>query len=460
MTRKALLIVAALIAAAPAAWPATPQEAERLGKDLTPAGAEKAGNKEGTIPAWEGKDTPMAGWSYGKYRGDFWKHKDEKPLFTIDASNVDKYADKLSPGQVKFIKQTKGYKMDVYPSHRNASFPDWVDANIKKNAAGAAKIASDGSNLGEADLPGVPFPFPKSGVEAIWNHLTRYQGQGAEWPGCNIVASPRPGSGQWIEPRGPQHMSFPWGKKGSNTPKSVNGALYSIYFGYDSPPALAGQAVIVTYYFAKENETFYYFPGQRRVRRMPTYSYDSPQIGFENQYTIDDVWVFNGNPDRFDWKIVGKKEMYVPYNSFGMFDFRSKLHDVLLPSYLAEKNRRYELHRVWVVEGTVKKGVRHISPKKVVYLDEDSWIGVVGDDYDAKGNLWKVRESYPIPSWELGGAFVIAPFVQYDLTNGRYVCDQSSLGVGKDIHWFVETSDPKYRPEFFTAENLRAISER
>ncbi|NTU60179.1 MAG: DUF1329 domain-containing protein, partial [Deltaproteobacteria bacterium] len=142
MTRKALLLIAAL-AAAPAVW-ASPQDADRLGKDLTPAGAEKGGNKEGTIPAWDGKDTPAAGWAYGKFRGDFWKHKDEKPLFTIDASNVDKYAEKLSPGQVKFIKQTKGYKMDVYPTHRNAGFPDWIEANIKKNAAGAARIGADG----------------------------------------------------------------------------------------------------------------------------------------------------------------------------------------------------------------------------------------------------------------------------------------------------------------------------
>jgi hypothetical protein len=255
-------------------------------------------------------------------------------------------------------------------------------------------------------------------------------------------------------------MFFPWAKKGSNTPKQVKNLLYSIYFTYVSPPALAGQSVFSTYYFNKDNETLYYFPGQRRVRRMPSYSYDSPQIGFENQYTIDDVWIFNGNPDRFDWKIVGKKELYVPYNSFGMYDFRAKLHSVLLPQFLDAKARRYELHRVWVVEGTVKKGVRHISSKKVLYLDEDSWLALVGDDYDAKGALWKVRESYPIPSWDLGGTMVTAPFVQYDLANGRYVCDQSVIGVGKDLRWFTETNDPRFREDYYTAEQLRSMSER
>ncbi len=68
---------------------------------------------------------------------------------------------------------------------------------------------------------------------------------------------------------------------------------------------------------------------------MPSYAYDSPQIGFENQYTLDQPWIFNGNLDRFDWKLVGKKEMYVPYNSFGMYNFNAKLHDVLLPKFLS-----------------------------------------------------------------------------------------------------------------------------
>lgn len=460
MTKRGLLLIAALVAAAPAVYAASPQEAERLGKDLTPVGAEKGGNKDGTIPAWEGQDVPLQGWSQGKYRGDYWKFKDEKPLFSIDASNVDRYADKLSPGQVQLIKQTKGYRMDVYPSHRNAGFPDWILANVKKNAQGAAKIGADGSSLADAVLPGVPFPIPQSGVEAMWNYILKYRGVGVEWPETNIVASPRPGSSQWIEPHGPQHLFLPWGRKGSNRPSQVNDLMYSIYFAYDSPPALAGQAVISTYYFGKSNETFYYFPGQRRVRRLPSYAYDSPQIGFENQYTLDEPWVFNGNPDRFDWKIVAKKELYVPYNCFGMHDFRAKLHDVLLPQFLDHKYRRYELHRVWVVEGTVKKGVRHIAPKKVFYLDEDSWLAVVNEDYDAKGNLWKAREGYPIPVWELGGSFDLEAFASYDLQNGRYVQDQSVLGTGKDIRYLPETNDPRFREDFFTADHLRSISER
>jgi len=450
MLKRILMVLAAVTAIASSAW----------GADLTPVGAEQAGNKSGTIPAWEGKpDAPLAGWSWGKDRGDYWKHKGEKPLFSIDASNVDKYKENLSPGQVQLIKQTKGYRMNVYPTHRNADFPDFILANTKKNV-GYAKLTADG-NLKDAYLPGVAFPAPKTGAELMTNYLFRYQGVGYDYPnGTFTMLSPRPGTSQWIETRGPQNVYFPWGKKGTTTPAQVGDVYYSIFFRYNSPPALAGQGLISTYYMNKDNEAFYYFPGQRRVRRLPTASYDTPQIGFENQYTFDQPFVFNGNIDRFDWKIVGKKELYIPYNSFGMFNFSQKLHDVTLPTFLNNDNRRYELHRVWVLEGTVKKGTRHTEPKKVFYLDEDTYLAVVGEGYDAKGALWKVRENYSIPVWELGGAFATQPFVQYDLTNGRYVYDQGSVGTGKDIKWLTETNDPRFKPGFFTGENLRSLSER
>jgi hypothetical protein len=430
------------------------------GADLTPVGAERGGSNGG-VPAWEGKaDQPLSGWSYGKFRGDYWKHKGERPLFSIDASNVNKYASHLSPGQIQLIKQIKGYRMDVYPTHRNADFPEWIMANTKKNMS-AAKMSQDGNYPKDAYLPGVPFPHPKSGSELMWNFLLRYQGVGFDYPGGTVtLLSPRPGSNEWVECKGPQNNHYPWGKKGSTTPAQVGETYYSIFFKYNSPPALAGQGLVQTYYFNKDNEAFYYFPGQRRVRRLPTAAYDTPQIGFENQYTFDQPFLFNGNIDRFDWKIVGKKEMYIPYNCFGMFKFKEQVHDVCLPKYLKAENRRYELHRVWVLEGTVKRGVRHTEPKKVFYIDEDSWLAVAGEGYDSKGGLWKVRESYPIPAWELGGVFVTQPFVQYDLTNGRYVYDQGVIGTGKDLHWFTENNTPRFKPGFFTADNLRSLSER
>jgi hypothetical protein len=426
---------------------------------LTMAGAQASASPDGSVASFEGRDVPEAGWAKGKLRGDYWKHKSEKPVFSITAENSAKYADKLSPGQLALFKQIKGYRMDVYPTHRDCAYPDWIQENVKKNA-GVAKLDATGNHLQSAVLPGLPFPAAKTGQEAIWNYLTRYRGVGVQWSKLNTMVSPRPGSADWIDVTSHQTLYFPWGKKGPNS-LSADEALFSIYFAYDSPAALAGQGLVQTFNFANnDTPTYYYFSGQRRVRRMPSYDYDAPQIGFENQYTIDEPWLFNGDIDRFDWKLIGKKEMVVPYNAFGMYDFKKSLQDVFKPDAVDASARRYELHRVYVLEATLKPNMRHVSQKKVLYLDEDTYLALAGEDYDAQGKLWKVKEGYPIPVAELGGTCDVEPFVQYNLTSGRYVVDQTVIGTGADVRYFEQSSDPHFSSDFYTAENLRSISER
>ncbi|AOK36995.1 DUF1329 domain-containing protein [Burkholderia cenocepacia] len=427
--------------------------------DLTPAGADRSASKDGAVPAYAGKQSPDAGWEWGKVRGDFWKHRNEKPLYSIDAANVDKYADKLSPGQVALIKQKKGYRMDVYPSHRECQLPDAAEQNSKANLT-AAKLGPAGDTLASAVLPGVPFPQPKNGVEAMLNYEMRYRGEGVDWAQMVTTVSPRPGSSEWIDAIGPQTLYFPSAKLGKFSPQDVDQLSAAVYFQMNSPAALAGQAFVQRQYFDKASETYYYFPGQRRVRRMPAYTHDAPLIGFENQYLIDEGNMINGSLDRFNWKLVGKKEMIVPYNAFGMYRFKSKLHDVATPDGVAAANRRYETHRVWVVEAALKPSARHVASKKVFYLDEDSWLALVGEDYDAQGKLWKVRESYPIPAWELGGTCDNEPLAQYDMNNGRYVLDATSIGQGKDVRWLGQADDPRFKQDFYTAESLRSVSER
>ncbi|MBN3786962.1 DUF1329 domain-containing protein [Burkholderia sp. Ac-20353] len=429
------------------------------GDDLTPAGAERDASKDGLVPAFAGRQAPQSGWEYGKFRGDFWKHRNEKPLYSIDASNIEKYASLLSPGQIQLIKQQKGYRMDVYPSHRECQLPDAAEQNSKKNLT-SAKLAANGETLQTVALPGVPFARPKNGAEAILNYEMRYRGEGVEWAPVVTAISPRPGGGDWIDVIGPQVFYVPFAKSSEATPDSVDRLSVAAYFSVTSPPATAGQSVVQRQYFDKDSDTYYYFPGQRRVRRMPSYTHDAPLIGFENQYLVDEVNMFNGSLDRFNWKLIGKREMIVPYNNFGIYAFNTRLRDVATPNGIAPDHRRYEVHRVWVVEATLKATARHADSKKVFYLDEDSWLALSGEDYDAQGKLWKVRESYPIPVWELGGACDNEPFVQYDLINGRYVFDGSSVGQGKDLHWYAHASDPRFTPDFYTSESLRSVSER
>lgn len=435
-------------------------EIDRLGKDLTPVGAEKAGNKDGSIPAWAGAtNKPKGAWTWGKSRGDYWAHKDEKPTLTIDASNADTQADKLSPGQLAMVKQVKGYKMVVYPSHRECSYPEFVLNNTKAGAT-KSKIGADGWSLADATLPSVPFPIPKAGIEAVWNYLMRYQGVGVDWPDAASTVSPRPGTTGGITIRWEQSAYFPWGKKGAVSPSQVKDVQQGFYYGYREPVALAGQALIQNYYVNKDAESYYYFTGQRRVRRLPNYAYDTPVIGFENQLANDAIFLFYGNPDRFDWKIVGKKEMYIQYNNFEAVNPRRKAQGTEQP-FVDNDIRRYELHRVWVVEGTVKAGVRHSTPKKVFYFDEDTWLAVASEDYDAQGKLWHYKEGAVFPAWEIGTCSNSALYYIHDLVSGRYTTDSNVSGGGKEVRFYAEPEgNLRMKDEFYTAENLRAISDR
>jgi len=197
------------------------------------------------------------------------------------------------------------------------------------------------------------------------------------------------------------------------------------------------------------------------VRRMPAYSYDAPQIGLDNQYTIDESNIFYGPMDRFDWKLVGKQELIVPYNAFGAYDTSAKVGDVAKDASIAPEFRRYEVHRVWVVEATVRQGMRHQAPKRVFYIDEDSWNGLMAVDYDKQGQIWKVREGFTIPVYETGSCDMEAQ-VQYNLVDGRYLYDMTSIGAGKDDHrWITEVgNNPRMKRDFYTNDNLRSISER
>ncbi|WP_230954491.1 DUF1329 domain-containing protein [Burkholderia cepacia] len=422
------------------------------------AGADE--KAEGDIPAYVGKDSPVGAWEYGKERGEFWKYRNEKATATIDGSSVGKYADKLTPGQIALFKAKPGYRMEIYPAHRVCGVPDFVAANSEQNRT-LAKLDASEEHVVDGVTPGVMFPQPKTGAQAIYNFLLRYRGVGTSVPAQVTAVSPRPGSDEWIMAVGPSLNYYPWAVEGHNKVVGGGAILNGISFTYVSPAALAGQGGAGKIYFNQVAEAYYYFTGQRRVRRMPSYQYDAPQLGYENEYLVDETGVFLGPPiDRFNWKLVGKKELYVPYNSFGMYRFNAKFDSVFSKSFVNPEFRRYEPHRVYVVEATLKSDARHVAHKKVFYLDEDTWIPVLAEDYDAQGNLWKVKEAYPIPVWELGGACDFLAFTQYDMATGRYVTDQTTIGQGKDVRWFAKATEPWMKSDYFTSQALQSRSDR
>ncbi len=436
--------------AAGAALAATDAQISHLGQDLTPVGAEKAGNKDGSIPAWDGgqKQAP-SGWKVGDPRPD--PFASEKPLFSITAVNADKYKDRLSPGQMELLKTISGYRMDIYPTHRSCGFPDIVYQRSKENAR-IAKLADNGYFLSSATGSGFPFPIPANGTEAIWNHKLRWQGEGRIEPNYTIL-SPQKGSSDFQRIDYVANYLVPFQSPDTKSVADAKDVEFYFFQETTTPAALAGTLAFGIYYLDKVNEGWQYFPGQRRVRRLSTYAYDAPLIGLQDTYYVDQAWMYNGMLDRYDYKLVGKKELFVPYNSFALRDAkRFTTENLFGKDSFNQDARRYELHRVWEVDATVKAGMRHSAPKRTFYLDEDTWDILVEDLYDAQGKMQRVQEGSILPAWELGSC-ISQEYVSYDLPSGRYFGDIFVLGV-KETDWLA-AKQGRLKPEMFTVDYLR-----
>ena len=394
------------------------KEASRLGKDLTPIGAERAGSKAGTIPAWEGgmKDSqiPKAFKPGQHYLNPF---AGEKPLFVITAANMEQYRDWLTPGQIGLFKAyPETFRMPVYKTYRSARQPDRIYRNTRK-AATTAKLLEGGNGF-TGSYDAYPFPIPRNGVEALWNHIVRYRGEYVVRRASEVAVQR---NGAYILSTSQQEALFNYNLPGG-TEESLNNVIFYYLSFTKSPARLAGGAVLVYEtldQIRQPRQAWGYNAGQRRVRRAPNLSYDTPIAAADGLRTADDTDLYNGAPDHYEWKLVGKKEVYIPYHNYDLISPSVKYKDLLQVGHINPDYTRYELHRVWVVEGTLKPNVRHVYSKRVLYLDEDSWGAAVVDQYDGRGNLWRVSMAYLINYYDRPTIWTGLD-VYHDVSSRRY----------------------------------------
>lgn len=387
-------------------------EIARLGQDLTPSGAEKAGNADGSIPAWTGGLTQApAGFSPGTGYVD--PFADEKPLYRVNAGNLKQYAAHLTPGYQALLTKYPDFSMPVYPSHRTAALPQTEYAQIRKEAAGIS-LVSGGNGLLGYEKSSVPFPLPKSGVEVLFNHFVRYRTGGYQYYPTEMVVQ---GNGDFTPIRREVKVIMA-SAMGSPEPNR----LYYYLGKVTSPESVAGGQTLIHEPIDQTREArlaWTYNPGQRRVLRAPEASYDSPLSTSDGLRTYDTIDVYNGATDKYDWKLVGKQEMLVPYNTYKLASHNLKYQDIIQPNHLNQDLLRYEMHRVWVVEATLKPGARHIYAKRVFYVDEDSWSILSADLYDGRGELWRVQEAHSLQRYDVLSAMHVSEVV-YDLQARRY----------------------------------------
>ncbi|MBI2382663.1 MAG: DUF1329 domain-containing protein [Gammaproteobacteria bacterium] len=460
LARAALCCVVVLVLSVPAWAKVSPDQAQRLrpGGDLTPLGGERAGSKDGAIPEWVGGYTqaPPDWKGPGTRLTD--PFKDDKPLFTITAANADSYKDKLTVGQLAlFRKFPKTYKMNVYQTRRTAGAPKFVYEATYRNAL-KAELAANGEALVDA-ITGVPFPLPANGQEAIWNHKLRYRGQGGRR--VNVQAAMTTG-GDYNLSKLQEDFRLIYSTPDIK-PEDLNNVVIYFLQVITDPPRLAGTVTLVheTMDQIKEpRRAWQYNPGQRRLRRAPNVGYDNPGNGSDGLRTNDQTDTFNGALDRYDWKLVGKRLLYAPYNDYRLGSEKVKYKDILSPGHINQDLCRYELHRVWVVDSNLRQGTSHIYKRRTFYIDEDSWQIVAVDIYDKRDQLWRVQESHTWAVYDPGqvtkeASGALTPLLEtvYDLNSGRY--------LAQAMNNEEPTSFEKVFPvEYFDPANVKTKSDR
>jgi len=442
---KSLLALALAVAASGAMAKVSPQEAAKLGGELTPMGAEKAGNKAGTIPAWTG-GLPIDK-SVDPYKDIF---AGEKPLFTITAKNLDKYKANLSDGQIAlFNKYPDTYTMPVYKTHRTAANPKAVYEKAKKNAT-TAQLAEGGNGILNFDET-VPFAIPQNGMEIMWNHMTRYRGGAGKRVYSKLAVQP---NGTYTNVTLEAVFTPPaYVQEGFDAKKDDNILFYYMQ-SVLAPARLTGNVLLVHETLDQIKQprmAWTYNAGQRRVRRAPQVAYDAPSEGSAGMATADQTDMYNGAPNKYNWKIVGKKEVYIPYNSYKLGSKEHKYSDLIGSGHLQREQSRYELHRVWQVEATLKDGERHIYGKRTFFVDEDSWQIALADVYDNRGELWRVTESLAV-QYQPFGVQTNFGVVTHDILAGSYLAELANEEDQQSIDFAYKA----YRKDFTTSALRRA----
>lgn len=478
MNRSVIAVMAAMAVAGGAQAKVSAEEAAKLGKELTPVGAIHKGNADGSIPEWKGEELLADATSeelgvklteISRAQLEQWRKEDPTKMrtfvyqelekyedeigdvvskkLTITKANYKEHADKLTVGHQAMFDRYDDYKMHVYPTVRTAFYPDAIYEATKANATRASLVGTDDVN--DAKL-GFPFPIPGSGAEAIWNHKLKYKGDAVKRYNNQAIVKP---DGDYKISKLVEDVKFKYGNIGE--PGGTETLAYYLSEVIE-PARVAGQLTLV-HETADEGSggrlAWIYNPGLGRVNRAPDVGYDNPYIGTDGEQFNDQVDVFNGSLDRYNWKLVGRKEMYIPYHNYELNSPEYKYADIIQAGHINQDLVRYELHRVWVVDATVRDGTRHQFARRTFYIDEDSWSIATVDCYDNRDQLWKMQEAYLI-TLPFVPTVTGSPEAIFDLQSGRYFL---TAMTNEDT---ISDFEISYKDVYFKPANLKRLARR
>lgn len=411
----------------------------RLGEELTPFGAVRAGNRTRAIPPWTGGLT-AAPRGYVPDRPSPDPYIEDVRWFTVGAADVERYKVRLTAGQQALLEKfPDSFELALFPSRRSAAAPQRIyDASLAN--ADRARLGENGLALRDATV-GVPFPIPANGVQAMWNHKLRWRGGTVSRTSLTVVQS---GDGTRSLTRLREDFASPYAAGDPAAPPLLYRRTIL------DPKEQAGSSLIVqgtldpiaarTRAWVREGE-------RGRVVQASDFAYDTPDPVTGGVCTADMLDMFSGALDRFDYTLVTRREMYMPYNAHRLTNPSLTMRDILWPHHPNPQFLRYEMHRVWVVDARLKPNFKHSLPDRTFYLDEDSWQILASEHYNGKGALLRYAEAHPLPDWQVP---VLVPTMEFafDLTADRYAARGVENGLPPPRY------DAPLKPEDFTPDAL------
>jgi len=387
---------------------------------LTVIGADPSGNQNLTIPPYKGEAiTPPINWKAGEHYED--PFESDQPVFNINAKNLSEFKDKLALGQQILISRNRDYQLPIYQTRRSATFPEFILSGSRENKK-TAKLANNGNSVAHFK-EGIPFPAlskntQTAALQAIWNHITRYRGGSIE---RTVIQTTVFDDGDYVPIR--YYQRYTRTEHLASKPDISSGNILFYYLDrITSPSRLSGTTLLIHETLDQSEErrlTWLYNKDLRRVHRAPGLGYDTPAPGTYGLRTADSYDMFNGSPDKYDWQYHGKQELYIPYNAYKLSSSQRQYDEILHANAVNPAHTRWELHRVHKIEAILKDGQRHIYGKRVFYLDEDTWTIVLAEQYDNRGELWRIAEGHMINYYDHDLNYY-AMEVTYDLLSGRY----------------------------------------
>lgn len=393
----------------------------------TPIGAERRGNGN-DIPEWRGgiRTTPKPERTSDPVKTPEAIAKD-KPLFTITKDNVQQYREWLSAGHQRLFREHKTYTMPVYPSRRAAAYPKRIYKRTRKNGR-AARLESADELTGAAI--GFPFPYPldlKSGKnpaeKIMWNHRLRYRGDTVYRRNDFVYKS---SSGTAHESLTTETIMFFYAniRHGSKHTKKEwhKPRLYRRMWSYLQNPVHSMRRKVsmmdepISFATTDRQLTEYH---DRAPSSVPVPTFDTPVNGSFGLLFEDQIDMFNGSLSRFHWKLLGKREMLIPYNAYQALDRTLEYEQLMGPKHFNQTVTRYEKHRVWVIEATLRKDQKHTFARRIFYLDEDCWCVAMVDNYDHEGALHRFQEGHLVQFYD-AAHMSASPQLIYDFKQGSY----------------------------------------